>query len=113
MRVTRLLCAFLAALVLLATVAMPAAAAVKLPAKLAADKAFVYAKNTCAHDVNCVRYGITNCRRVSLHVVFCRMYVERSTAGQGEYDCQKLVRVALDPITYKVIVTGTSGWACH
>jgi hypothetical protein len=113
LRAKRWACALLAALVLLATVAMPAAAAVKLPVKLGADKAFIYAKHTCAHDVHCVKYGITNCYRGSLHVVFCRMYVERSTAAQGRYACQKLVRVVLDPISYKIIVTGTSGWNCH
>jgi hypothetical protein len=110
--VKRLLCAFLASLLLLATAAMPAAAAVKLPAQLAGEKAFVFAKHTCAHDVHCVKYGITNCNRQSLHVVLCRMYVERSTPGQGRYSCKKLVRVALDPITYRVLVTGNSDWAC-
>jgi hypothetical protein len=113
MSVKRLFCALLATFALLAAVAMPAVAAVELPAKTAADKAFIYAKHTCAHDVHCVKYGITNCRRISLHVVFCRMYVERSTAAQGQYNCQKLVRVALDPITYKILVTGTSDWSCH
>jgi hypothetical protein len=112
-RVKRLLCALLASLMLIWAVAMPAAAAVKLPVSVAGDKAFIYAKHTCAHDLSCVKYGITNCRRISLHVVFCRMYVERSTAAQGRYDCQKYVRVALDPITYKILVTGTSPWACH
>ncbi|MFT3865695.1 MAG: hypothetical protein QM729_15625 [Solirubrobacterales bacterium] len=112
MRAKRWACALLASFVLLATVAMPAAAAVKLPVKLAGDKAFVYAKHTCSHDVHCVKYGITNCRRISLHVVFCRMYVERSTPAQGRYSCKKYVRVALDPITYKILVTGTSDWSC-
>jgi hypothetical protein len=112
-RVKRLFCALLASFVLLGTVAMPAVAAVKLPVSTAGNKAFVYAKHTCAHDVHCVKYGITNCRRISLHVVFCRMFNERSTAGQGRYACQKYVRVVLDPITYKILVTGTSGWACH
>jgi hypothetical protein len=113
LRVKRLGCAVLASLMLLWAVAMPAAAAVKLPAQLAGEKAFVFAKHTCAHDVHCVKYGITNCNRQSLHVVFCRMYVERSTPAQGRYDCQKLVRVALDPITYRILVTGTSAWNCH
>jgi hypothetical protein len=113
LRAKRLLCAFLASLLLLATAAMPAAAAVKLPVKLASDKAFVFAKHTCAHDIHCVKYGITNCNRQSLHVVLCRMYVERSTPAQGRYACQKLVRVILDPITYKIVVTGTSSWNCH
>lgn len=112
MRAKRLLCAFLASLLLLATAAMPAAAAVKLPVKLASDKAFVFAKHTCAHDIHCQQYGITNCRRISLHVVFCRMFVERDTAGQGRYSCKKLVRVVLDPIDYRVVVTGNSDWSC-
>jgi hypothetical protein len=113
LRVKRWSCALLAAFVLLLAVAMPAAAAVKLPANVAGAKAFIFAKHTCSHDVHCVKYGITNCNRASLHVVFCRMYVERSTPSQGRYACRKLVRVALDPIDYKILVTGTSPWACH
>ena len=113
MRVKRLWCALLASFVLLATVAMPAVAAVKLPVQLAGNKAFAFAKHTCAHDVHCVKYGITNCNRQSLHVIICRMYNERSTPAQGRYACQKLVRVVLDPITYKIVVTGTSDWSCH
>ncbi|HEY2477116.1 MAG TPA: hypothetical protein VGI17_00110 [Solirubrobacterales bacterium] len=113
MRVKRFSCALLAAFVLLVTVAMPAAAAVKLPVSVAAQKAFAYAKHTCAHDVHCIKYGTTNCRRISLHVVFCRMYVERSTPAQGRYACRKYVRVVLDPITDKIVVTGTSNWDCH
>jgi hypothetical protein len=112
LRVKRFFAAFLAAFVLLVAVAMPAAA-VKLPVGVAANKAFAYAKHTCAHDVHCVKYGTTNCRRISLHVVFCRMYVERSTPGQGRYACRKYVRVVLDPINYKILVTGTSNWDCH
>jgi hypothetical protein len=112
-RVKRWSCALLASFVLIATAAMPAVAAVKLPAPLAGTKAFIFAKHTCAHDVHCVKYGVTNCNRQSLHVVLCRMYVERSTAAQGRYDCQKLVRVALDPITYRILVTGDSNWSCH
>jgi hypothetical protein len=113
LRVKRWACALLASFILLATVAMPVAAAVKLPVELAGDKAFVYAKHTCSHDVHCVKYGITNCARASLHVVGCRMYVERSTPVQGRYACQKLVRVVLDPITYRILVTGTSAWNCR
>jgi hypothetical protein len=112
-RVKRLFCALLASFALLSAVAMPAVAAVKLPVSIAAQKAFIFAKHTCAHDVHCVKYGTTNCRRISLHVVFCRMYNERSTAAQGRYACSKYVRVILDPITFKVIVTGNSGWSCH
>jgi hypothetical protein len=112
-RVKRWFAALLASFMLLCAVAMPVAAAVKLPAQLAGEKAFVFAKHTCSHDIHCVKYGITNCNRQSLHVVLCRMYVERSTPAQGRYACQKLVRVALDPITYRIVVTGTTSWNCH
>jgi hypothetical protein len=113
LRGKQLFCALIASFVLLATVAMPAVAAVKLPVQTAGNKAFQFAKHTCAHDLHCVKYGITNCNRQSLHVILCRMYVERSTPAQGRYACQKLVRVVLDPITYRIVVTGTSSWNCR
>jgi hypothetical protein len=113
LRVKRWSCVLLTACVLLATVALPAAAAVQLPAKLAATKATIYAKNTCAHDAHCVKSGVTNCNRQSPHALLCRMFVDRSTPAQGRYTCQKLVRVALDPATVKILVTGSSRWACH
>jgi precorrin isomerase len=102
----------LAVLALSAAMAVPATAAVKLPVATAADKAFVFAKRTCAHDRNCVRYGVTNCRRQSLHVVLCRIFDERSTEAQGTYQCTRLVRVALDPVTYRILVTGQAPWQC-
>jgi hypothetical protein len=102
----------LAVLALTWAIASPATAAVKLPVSTAADKAFIFAKKTCAHDKNCVRYGVTNCRRQSLHVVLCRIFDERSTEAQGKYDCTRLVRVVLDPVTYRIVVTGTSDWQC-
>jgi hypothetical protein len=111
--VKRLFCALLASFVLLATVAMTAAAAVKLSVATDANKAFVYAKHTCAQDVHCVKYGTTNCRRIGLHVVFCRMYVERTTKGEGRHACRKNVRVILDPITHKILVNGNPHWDCR
>jgi hypothetical protein len=102
----------LAVLALTWAMASPATAAVQLPVSTAADKAFIFAKKTCAHDKNCVRYGVTNCRRQSLHVVLCRIFDERSTEAQGKYDCTRLVRVVLDPVTYRIVVTGTSPWEC-
>jgi hypothetical protein len=113
MRAKRLLGLFLATCAVVGVLALPAMAAVKLPIKTAADKSFIFAKHTCAHDHNCVKYGVTNCRRISLHVVFCRIFDERSTPAQGRYPCQKLVRVALDPITYRVLVTGQGAWQCR
>jgi hypothetical protein len=112
LRVKKWFCALVASCMLLGTAAMPAVAAVKLPVQTAANKAFVFAKHTCSHDFHCVRYGIRNCNRQSLHVVLCRMYVDRKTNAQGNYTCQKLVRVAVDPFDYRVVVTGNGNWAC-
>jgi hypothetical protein len=95
-----------------AALAAPAVAAVKLPVNTAANKAFLFAKHTCRHDKNCVRYGVRNCNRQSLHVVLCRIFDERNTAVQGRYECSRLVRVVVDPYTYRIVVTGQSSWAC-
>ncbi|SRR6266516_6662771 len=112
MRVKRLVSAALALCVVLAVLAMPATAAVKLPVRVAAEKSFLFAKHTCAHDQNCVRYGVLNCRRQSQHVVLCRIFDERSTAAQGKYECNRLIRVVLDPSTYRILVTGLGPWHC-
>lgn len=112
MKIKSLVTTVLALLALTWALAIPAAAAVKLPISTAADKAFIFAKKTCAHDKNCVRYGVTNCRRQSLHVVLCRIFDERSTEAQGRYDCTRLVRVALDPVSYRIVVTGQAPWQC-
>jgi hypothetical protein len=102
----------LVVLALTSVLAAPALAAVKLPIDTAGEKAFVFAKHTCAHDRNCVRYGVANCRRQSPHVVICRIFDERRTSAQGRYGCERLVRVALDPETFRILVTGQSKWEC-
>lgn len=112
MKIKSLVSVFLAVLALTWAMAAPAVAAVQLPVKTAADKSFVFAKKTCAHDRNCVRYGVTNCRRQSLHVVLCRIFDERSTPAQGKYSCTRLIRVSLDPVTYRIVVTGQGDWQC-
>ena len=112
MKIKSLVGMVLAVLAITWAAAVPATAAVQLPVATAADKAFVFAKKTCAHDKNCIRYGVTNCRRQSLHVVLCRVFDERRTEAQGKYDCTRLVRVVLDPVTYRIVVTGTSPWEC-
>jgi hypothetical protein len=96
----------------LAVFTSPAGAAVKLPVQVAAEKSFVFAKHVCAHDQNCVKYGVLNCRRQSLHVVLCRIFDERDTEVQGRYECNRLIRVALDPSTYRVVVSGLGEWHC-
>jgi hypothetical protein len=112
LKIKSLVSVFFAVLALTWVLAIPALAAVKLPVQTAADKAFVFAKHTCAHDQNCTRYGVTNCHRQSLHVVLCRIFDERSTEAQGNYHCTRLVRVALDPVTYRIVVTGQAPWQC-
>jgi hypothetical protein len=112
LKIKSLVTTVLALLAITWALAIPAMAAVKLPISTAADKAFIFAKKTCAHDKNCVRYGVTNCRRQSLHVALCRIFDERSTEAQGRYDCSRLVRVVLDPVTYRIVVTGQSPWQC-
>lgn len=112
MKLKRLVSLVLAICATAGILALPATAAVKLPVSLAAEKAFIYAKHTCAHDSNCVKYGVKNCRRSSLHVVFCRIADERDTEVQGRYECNRLVRVALDPVTFRVVVTGQGPWHC-
>jgi len=112
LKIKSLVSVVLAVLVLTSALAPAAVAAVKLPVQTAANKAFIFAKHTCAHDQNCVRYGVTNCNRQSLHVVLCRIFDERSTETQGNYHCTRLVRVALDPVTYRIVVTGQAAWQC-
>lgn len=110
-KVKRLAISAVALCAVLGIFASPAGAAVKLPVRVAAEKSFVFAKHTCAHDKNCVRYGVLNCRRQSLHVVLCRIFDERKTEAQGRYECNRLIRVALDP-SYRVVVTGLGNWEC-
>ncbi len=112
MRVKRLIGVAIATFALVGILALPAAAAVFLPAPTAASKSFNFAQNTCNHDPHCVKFGVTNCRRISLHVVFCRIFDDRETAVQGRYTCTKLVRVVLDPETFRVLVTGTGPYHC-
>lgn len=112
MKAKRLIGVVLATCAVAGILALPAAAAVVLQVKTASDKSFIFAKNTCSHDPNCVKYGVTNCRRISLHVVFCRIFDERETAAQGRYSCTKLVRIALDPVTFRVLVTGNGAYNC-
>ena len=112
MKIKSLVSVAFAVLALTWALAIPAVAAVKLPVQTAANKSFIFAKHTCAHDSNCIRYGVTNCHRQSLHVVICRIFDERSTEAQGRYSCTRLIRVALDPVTYRIVVTGQGSWSC-
>ena len=39
-------------------------------------------------------------------IVFCRTYLKRNTRVQGGYECTRLIRLAIDPKTHRVPVTG-------
>jgi hypothetical protein len=112
MKVKRFLALSIAALAVAGALAVPASAAVQLTINGAAEKSMSYAEHTCDHDPHCVQYGVSNCNRQGLHVVLCRIALERATADQGDYVCTKLVRVALDPY-YRPVITGTGDFSCH
>jgi hypothetical protein len=107
-RPLRLGLATCATLALLAGPALGAVLAVPRASERAAD----FAKRTCANDRHCIESGVSNCRRHTPHIVFCRTYLRRDTRIQGSYKCSRLVRLALDPKTHRVPVTGVSRWAC-
>jgi hypothetical protein len=102
-------------LVLVATLAIQprsALAGPKLSIDAAAERSARFAERTCDRDRNCVRHGVLNCRRQSRRVVLCRIFDERETRIQGRYECSRLIRVALDPASGRVPVTGLGRWQC-
>jgi hypothetical protein len=111
-RLERLLGAALAVVALIALAALPAAAALRLSIPTAEERSLAFAKSTCERDVRCIRYGVMNCRRGSLRVVFCRIFDERHTELQGRYRCHRLIRLGFDPRTRRKPVTGLGRWHC-
>ena len=103
------------AFALFAALAVAPASAVagqKLATDAAAERSARFAERTCDRDRNCVRHGVLNCRRQSRRVVLCRIFDERETRTQGRYECSRLIRVALDPASGRVPVTGLGSWHC-
>jgi hypothetical protein len=99
----------------LATLALPAGSALagsKLSIDAAAERSARFAERTCDRDRNCVRNGVLNCKRQGRRVVLCRIFDERKTRAQGRYECSRLIRVALDPASGRVPVTGLGRWQC-
>jgi hypothetical protein len=45
-------------------------------------------------------------------VILCRVFDERKTHVQGRYECSRLIRVALDPASGRIPVTGLGRWQC-
>ncbi|HYQ79232.1 MAG TPA: hypothetical protein VEP91_09040 [Solirubrobacterales bacterium] len=102
----------LATAALFATLALPAQAGEKLTIAAARDRALNYAETTCKHDSSCAKAGVQNCRRHSRRVVLCRIFDHRKTEEQGNFVCTRLVRLALQPKSGKIPVTGVSDWNC-
>jgi hypothetical protein len=102
------------ALSLCALALLPAAASasLKLPIERAAERSARFAERTCSRDRHCVRHGVLNCRRQSRRVILCRIVDERETQEQGRYRCNRLIRVALDPASGRLPVTGLGRWHC-
>lgn len=92
--------------------ALPAYASKQLPIKVARERAASFAESICAHDKSCARAGVRDCRRVGDNVVICRIYDHRKTEEQGSFICTRLVRLALEPGSGRVPVTGVSDWDC-
>jgi hypothetical protein len=102
----------LAACAALALAAAPAGAAVRLTIPTAERRAAEFAARTCANDKHCSRSGVSSCRRQSPHIVFCRIHLGRKTGAQGRYECSRLIRLAIEPKTHRVPVTGVGRWQC-
>jgi hypothetical protein len=85
---------------------------VKLSIDAAAERSARFAERTCDRDRHCIRHGVLNCKRQSRRVVLCRVFDERKTHVQGRYECSRLIRVALDPASGRVPVTGLGRWQC-
>jgi hypothetical protein len=108
----RLLGVALAVSALLAALALPATASLRLTIPRAEKRSLDFAESTCRRDRLCIRYGVLNCRRQSPRVVLCRIFDERRTKVQGRYRCDRLIRLGLDPRTRRVPVTGLGDWHC-
>lgn len=101
-----------ALLILLSASAAWAVAGPALEIDRAAERSERFAKKTCAHDPGCVRHEVLNCRRQSRRVVLCRILDERKTEVQGRYECNRLIRIGLDPQTGRLPITGLGRWHC-
>ena len=112
MALSRPLLLALATAAALALAVPPAQGATTLSIPLAREKAARFAENTCSHDSSCAHSGVRACRRLSAHVVLCRIFDHRRTDRQGNFLCTRLARLSLDPGTHRVAVTGVSNWRC-
>jgi hypothetical protein len=108
----RLLRTCLATCVALTVLAGSAWSAVRLTIPVAEGKALVFAEHTCANDEHCGKAGVSDCNRQSPHIVLCRIFLRRKTPVQGKYECTRLIRLAIEPKSHRVPVTGVGRWHC-
>jgi hypothetical protein len=85
---------------------------VKLTIPRATEKAGIFAESTCKRDGSCVRSGVLNCDRKGNLVVHCRIFDERHTDAQGNYRCNREIRMVMDPKTHRAPVNGLGRWHC-
>jgi hypothetical protein len=104
--------AVLAVFAFLTVIATAASAADKLTIATAREKAAAFAERTCKRDESCVRSGVLNCRREAQRVVHCRIFDDRDTEAQGNYRCNREIRMVMNPDTHRVPVTGLGRWHC-
>ena len=85
---------------------------VKLTIPRASERAGIFARSTCKRDVSCVGSGVLNCNRKGNLVVHCRIFDERHTDAQGNYRCNREIRMVMDPKTRRAPVNGLGRWHC-
>ena len=103
----------LAATALFLLAAPPASAGgEKLSIPAARERAAGFAESTCAHDDSCAGSGVRNCRRLGARLALCRIFDHRKTTEQGNFTCTRLVRLALQPPSQSIRVTGVGDWDC-
>jgi hypothetical protein len=95
-----------------AGIAAATAGEVKLTIPRAIERAGVFAESTCKQDESCVHSGVLNCNRKGKLVVHCRIFDERRTDAQGNYRCNREIRMVMDPKTRRAPVNGLGRWHC-
>src|SRR5262245_9544660 len=84
----------------------------KLTIPRASEKAADFADRTCKRDDSCVDSGVLNCHRKGNLVVHCRIFDERHTDAQGNYRCNREIRMVMDADTHRTPVNGLGRWHC-
>ena len=84
----------------------------KLTIPRATARAGGFAESTCKRDESCVRSGVLSCNRKGDLVVHCQIFDERHTDAQGNYRCNREIRIVMDRKTLRAPVNGLGRWQC-